>query len=109
MFEDEGRCGDCDSRFCEDVCLAFVPGYVYATGRGYVTFEQAAEIESQWTAGGFDHGIDHGIRRVDWDRAVPHPNETVDIVRVAALNREHNAGRYGVTEMAMLYGFKECV
>lgn len=107
MFDNE-RCFKCDSRYCGSICYADAPGFVYVTGNGYVTFEQAAEVEAKWTASGFEHGIDHGFRRVEWDSAVPHPDDTVDAVRIAALQREHAAERYGLHETAMLYGFTEC-
>lgn len=70
MDHESGRCGWCDSRYCYDACYADTPGYVYVVGHGYIPFDKARMIEAAWDAAGLDHGIDHGVRRVEWDQ---HP------------------------------------
>ena len=96
------RCVRCDSRYCGAVCDADRPGWVYAVGRGYIPFCDAATVERQWEQRGVEYGIHHGIRRVEWDQAVPADDAT-DAIRVQSLLREATRGHrsmYGATVRA---------
>lgn len=65
MDEHSGRCGRCDSRYCYNGCFAGEFGYVFCTGRGYITEHQARAQEIKWAAAGIEFGRNH-LRRIDW-------------------------------------------
>jgi hypothetical protein len=96
-MEDEKRCYKCDSRYCGPFCFSDEPGYVYAVGYGYVRFADAAEIEARWEANGIQYGVNHGFRRVEWDRATPAADPHRDGIRAAAMTREAARGNLRLT------------
>lgn len=92
------RCERCDSRYCAMGCKAGGAGYVYAVGYGWVTFQQAKDIEASWEAQGFEYGIDAGKYRVEWDNATPAIMGGVDVIRITALQRDKALGKISVYE-----------
>lgn len=57
----DGRCVNCDARYCGSTCYADNPLYVYVAGRGWTNWNAAVALEEQ----GY---------RVDWRRSrVPQP------------------------------------
>ena len=64
-----GRCGRCDARYCVNGCFAGEKGYVYCTGFGWVTYQQARDQEHLWASQGLDFGPNHPLRRVEWGQA----------------------------------------
>jgi hypothetical protein len=91
-----GRCGRCDSRHCWDGCHAGEPGYVYAVGRGYVTFDEADRIQGRWQAMGLVEGVDfgprHGIRRIEWAQG-PDAAAAAALSGTAATAQAHSGER----------------
>ena len=41
---DDDRCMTCDARYCGSVCNSNTPGYVYASGHGWVRQARAEEL-----------------------------------------------------------------
>jgi hypothetical protein len=102
-----GRCGRCDSRHCWDGCKAGEPGYVYATGRGYVTFDEADRIQGRWQAMGLVEGVDfgpgHGIRRIEW-AAGRHAADAAAALSGAAATAQAHSGERVSRETAGVAG-----
>jgi len=65
------------------------PGYVFVTAvpwHGWLTFEAAAQMEDGWRKAGLSFGPGE-YRRVEWQSALPAVDESVDAVRLYALQR----------------------
>jgi|FLOH01.1.fsa_nt_gi hypothetical protein len=52
MDVEMGRCVRCDSRYCTKGCYAGEPGYVYVSGKGYVTVREAITQIHEWEEAG---------------------------------------------------------